>query len=104
MGGEIQGKLYARDDNELRRGLERGYNFDKVLTMDDLVSSEDVFFAITGITDGELLDGVKYYGTGARTDSLVVRGLTGTVRRIIANHRWDKLDHLSVIKYRSESA
>ncbi len=104
MGGEIQGKLYARDDVELRRGLEMGYNFDKLLTMDDLVSSEDVFFAITGITDGELLDGVKYFGTGARTDSLVVRGLTGTVRRITATHRWDKLDHLSVIKYRSESA
>jgi fructose-1,6-bisphosphatase II len=103
MGGEIQGKLYARDDNELRRGLEMGYDFEKVLTMNDLVSSEDVFFAITGITDGELLDGVKYFGSGARTDSLVVRGLTGTVRRIIANHRWDKLDHLSVIKYRSET-
>jgi len=104
MGGEIQGKLFARDDDELRRGLEMGYDFEKVLTMDDLVSSEDVFFAITGITDGELLDGVKYFGSGARTDSLVVRGLTGTVRQIIANHRWDKLDHLSVIKYRSETS
>src|SRR5512140_3571647 len=99
MGGEIQGKLYARDDDELRRGREAGYDFDKVLTMDDLVSSEDVFFAATGITDGELLHGVHYYGDGARTDSLVVRGLTGTVRNITATHRLDKLDRLSVIKY-----
>jgi fructose-1,6-bisphosphatase II len=99
MGGEIQGRLYARNEKELRRGKELGYDFEKVLTMDDLVSSEDVFFAATGITDGEFLDGVKYSGSGARTDSLVVRGLTGTVRQIIATHRWDKLNRFSAIKY-----
>ncbi|MDP3186261.1 MAG: class II fructose-bisphosphatase, partial [Anaerolineales bacterium] len=94
MGGEIQGKLYARNEDELRRGREMGYDFEKVLTMDDLVASEDVFFAATGITEGELLHGVKYFGKGARTDSLVVRGLTGTVRQIVATHRWDKLSQL----------
>jgi fructose-1,6-bisphosphatase II len=99
MGGEIQGKLYARNDNELHRGREMGYDFEKVLTMDDLVSTEDVFFAATGITDGEFLDGVKYFGQGARTDSLVVRGMTGTVRQITATHRWDKLNQFSAIKY-----
>jgi len=99
MGGEIQGKLHARNEEELRRGREMGYDFEKVLTMDDLVASEDVFFAATGITDGELLHGVKYFGEGARTDSLVVRGLTGTVRQIIATHRMDKLHRLSAIKY-----
>ena len=99
MGGEIQGKLYARDEHELRRGREAGYDFDKILTMDDLVSSEDVFFAATGITDGELLKGVRYFGDGASTDSLVVRGLTGTVRQITATHRLDKLAHLSAVKY-----
>jgi fructose-1,6-bisphosphatase II len=99
MGGEIQGKLYARDEDERRRGREAGFDFEKVLTTDDLVSSEDVFFAATGITDGELLQGVRYFGDGARTDSLVVRGLTGTVRQIIATHRIDKLHHLSAIKY-----
>jgi len=99
MGGEIQGKLYARDDDELRRGHEAGYDFDKVLTMNDLVSSEDVFFAATGITDGELLQGVRYFGDGASTDSLVVRGLTGTVRQIKATYRIDKLRHLSAIRY-----
>ena len=99
MGGEIQGKLYARDEDELRRGNEAGYDFDQLLTMDDLVSSEDVFFAATGITDGELLKGVKYHGEGAWTDSLVVRGLTGTVRRIEASHKIGKLHELSAIKY-----
>jgi fructose-1,6-bisphosphatase II len=99
MGGEIQGKLYARDSDELRRGREAGYDFDKILTMNDLVSSEDVFFAATGITDGELLKGVRYFGDGARTDSIVVRGLTGTVRQITATHRTDKLNQLSAIKY-----
>ena len=99
MGGEIQGKLYARDEDELRRGREAGYDFDKILTMDDLVSSEDVFFAATGITDGELLKGVRYFGEGVKTDSLVVRGLTGTVRQIFATHSMDKLHHFSAIKY-----
>jgi len=99
MGGEIQGKLYARDQSELNRGREMGYDFERVLTMDDLVSSEDVFFAATGITDGELLRGVRYFGDGATTDSLVVRGLTGTVRQIKARHQIDKLHELSAIKY-----
>lgn len=99
MGGEIQGKLYARDEDELQRGREAGYDFEKVLTMNDLVSSEDVFFAATGITDGELLQGVRYFGDGASTDSLVVRGLTGTVRQITATHRLDKLHRLSAVRY-----
>jgi fructose-1,6-bisphosphatase II len=99
MGGEIQGKLYARDENELRRGHEAGYDFDKVLTMNDFVSSEDVFFSATGITDGELLKGVRYFGDSASTDSLVVRGMTGTVRQITATHQIDKLRQLSAIKF-----
>jgi len=98
MGGEIQGKLYARDEDELNRGREAGYDFDKILTMDDLVSSEDVFFTATGITDGELLKGVRYFGNGASTDSLVVRGLTGTVRQITASHRLNKLRQLTATK------
>ena len=99
MGGEIQGKLYARDESELQRGRDAGYDFDKILTMDDLVSSEDVFFATTGITDGELLKGVRYYGDHIVTESLVVRGLTGTIRRINAIHSTEKLDNLSSIHY-----
>jgi fructose-1,6-bisphosphatase II len=99
MGGEIQGKLYARNEDELRRGREMGYDFNKILTMADLVASEDVFFAATGITDGELLEGVKYHSTGPRTSSLVVRGLSGTVRVINSIHRWDKLRKISAIRY-----
>lgn len=99
MGGEIQGKLYARDEDELRRGREAGYDFERVLTMNDLVSSEDVFFTATGITDGELLKGVRYLGESATTDSLVVRGVTGTVRQITATHQIDKLRQLSAVKY-----
>jgi fructose-1,6-bisphosphatase II len=99
MGGEIQGKLFARNDEELARGRAMGYDFEKVLTMDDLVASEDVFFAATGITDGELLDGVKYSPRGARTHSLVVRGATGTVRQVIATHSLEKLEKISSIEY-----
>ena len=99
MGGEIQGKLYARDEAEKQRGHEAGYDFDRVITMNDLVSSEDVFFAATGITDGELLQGVRYRGDSASTDSLVVRGMTGTVRQITAIHHIDKLRQISAIKF-----
>lgn len=99
MGGEIQGKLYARNEEELARGKEMGYDFDSVITMDRLVSSEDVFFAATGITDGELLDGVKYMSKGARTHSLVVRGATGTVRQVIATHSLEKLKEISAVQY-----
>jgi fructose-1,6-bisphosphatase II len=99
MGGNIQGKLYARNDDEYKRGRDLGYDFDKVLTMNDLVSSEDVFFAATGITRGDLLDGVSYSADNIRTDSLVMRGLTGTVRQIISTHRLDKLSRISQIAY-----
>jgi fructose-1,6-bisphosphatase II len=99
MGGAIQGKLVARNENEHRRGLDLGYDFDKVLTIDDLVSSENVFFAATGITNGDLLRGVSYFKDGARTDSLVMRGLTGTVRQVISTHRLEKLARISAIQY-----
>lgn len=99
MGGNIQGKLVARNQDELDRGKAEGYDFDKVLMMDDLVSSNDVFFAATGITNGDLLKGVDYFAHGATTESLVVRGLTGTVRRIHATHRLDKLGRISYIPY-----
>jgi len=99
MGGEIQGKLFARDEKEMALGREAGYDFEKVLTMTDLVASDDVFFAATGITDGELMKGVKYFSNTARTESLVVRGLTGSVRWITATHRWDILNGISSIKY-----
>jgi fructose-1,6-bisphosphatase II len=99
MGGNIQGKLFARTVEEYKTGLELGYDFDKVLTMDDLVRSEDVFFAATGITTGAFLKGIDYFPGGATTESLVIRGRSGTMRKIISTHRLTKLDEISGIKY-----
>jgi fructose-1,6-bisphosphatase II len=99
MGGELQGKLFVRNEEERGLGLEMGYDLDKVITMDDLVSSNDVFFAATGITDGELLPGVRYTGQAAETHSLVIRGRTGTVRWIKAKHNFEKLNMISEIEY-----
>jgi fructose-1,6-bisphosphatase II len=99
MGGELQGKLFIRNEEEKKLGLKMGYSLDKVITMDDMVSSNDVFFAATGITDGELLGGVRYTGHGAETESLVIRGRTGTVRWINAKHNFDKLNIISEIEY-----
>jgi fructose-1,6-bisphosphatase II len=99
MGGAIQGKLFPRNEEELRKGLDMGYEPNKILTTEDLVSSNDVFFAATGITAGDLLQGVDYFHEGARTDSLVMRGLTGTVREIISTHRLNKLAKISRIRY-----
>jgi fructose-1,6-bisphosphatase II len=99
MDGEIQGKLYARDEKEAKLATEMGFDLNKVLDINDLVSSDDTFFALTGITDGELVDGVNYFGSGADTHSLVMRSRTGTVREIRASHRWDKLMAVSEIKY-----
>ncbi len=99
MGGEIQGRLHPRNEEEAALAKELGYDLEKVLNIDDLVRSDEVFFSITGITDGELVDGVKYFGEGARTHSLVMRARSGTVREIIATHRWEKLMVFSEISY-----
>jgi len=99
LGGEIQGRLYPRNDEERRAALDRGYDLDKILTTDDLVGGEDVFFAATGVTDGDLLRGVRYRGDGATTESLVMRAKSGTIRRIQANHMWHKLLRYSSLQY-----
>lgn len=88
LGGEIQCKLYARNPEEKERAEADGADFEQVLNVDDLVSSDDVFFAATGITDGEVLRGVKYHMNWAETESLVTRSRSGTVRRIYARHHW----------------
>ena len=99
MGGEIQCRLVARNDAERHAGQELGLDLDRILTHDDLVASDDVFFAATGVTDGELLRGVDYFGGGAVTESLVVRGLTGTVRHVRATHQLDKIKQISGVDY-----
>jgi fructose-1,6-bisphosphatase II len=99
LGGSIQGKLWPRNDDERRAALDGGYDLEKVLHLDDLVSGDDVFFAATGITDGELLRGVRYWGDGAGTQSLVMRSKSGTIRVIDAQHHWTKLSSYSAVKY-----
>lgn len=99
IGGEIQAKLWPRNEEERRRALDMGYDLDKIYTTDDLCSGQNIFFSATGITDGELLKGVRYFGGGARTETLVMRSKSGTVRRIEATHRWDKLMQFSLIAF-----
>jgi fructose-1,6-bisphosphatase II len=99
LGGSIQGRLWPRNDDERRSALDAGYDLDQVLMLDDLVSGNDVFFAATGISDGELLRGVRYWGDGAGTQSLVMRSKSGTIRMIDATHRWTKLMSYSAISY-----
>lgn len=99
MGGEMQGRLWPRDDVERQAAVDAGYDLDAVLTTDDLVQGDDCFFAATGITDGELLQGVRFYSGGASTQSLVMRARSGTVRLIEARHRLDKLREFASIDY-----
>jgi fructose-1,6-bisphosphatase II len=99
LGGAMQGRLWPRDDAERKAALDAGYDLDEVLSIDDLVSGDDVFFSATGITDGELLRGVRYWGDGAGTQSLVMRSKSGTIRRIDARHRWQKLMRYSSVKF-----
>ena len=82
MGGAMLGRLWPRDDEERQAAIDFGHDLDEVLDVDDLVSGDDVFFAATGVTDGDVLDGVHYTATGATTESLVMRSRSGTVRRI----------------------
>jgi fructose-1,6-bisphosphatase II len=100
LGGAIQGKLHPRTDEERRALLNGGFDLDRVLTTDDLVAGDDVFFAATGITGGNLLDGVQYWPDGATTYSLVMRARSGTVRHVEAEHQFEKLERFSAIEYR----
>src|SRR5690606_5371386 len=99
MGGELQGRLWPRNDEERRAAIEAGYDLDRVLTTDDLVGGDNCFFAAPGITDGELLRGVRFGRNGAQTSSLVMRSKSGTVRTIQAIHRLEKLAEFSAIDF-----
>lgn len=99
LGGNIQCKLWPRDESEKRRALDAGMDLNRVLGMNDLAKSDNVFFAITGITDGELLEGVRYRGDSVTTDSLVMRSRSGTYRRIKAEHSLHKLMKYSQVQY-----
>ncbi len=99
MGGVIQGKLAPTDEAERRRALDAGHDLDRVLTTDDLVASDDVFFAATGITDGELMAGVQYRAGGATSHSLVMRSRSGTIRSIKSEHQLWKLRAYSSVNF-----
>ncbi|GAB2329183.1 class II fructose-bisphosphatase [Streptomyces griseoincarnatus] len=99
LGGTIQGKLWPKDDEERQRAIDAGHDLDRVLTTEDLVTGDNVFFVATGITDGELLRGVRYRSETATTDSIVMRSKSGTVRRIDSEHRLSKLRAYSAIDF-----
>ncbi|WP_285492007.1 class II fructose-bisphosphatase [Actinomadura sp. NBRC 104425] len=99
LGGVLQGRLWPRNDEEREKALAAGHDLDRVLTTDDLVTSDDVFFAATGITDGELVDGVRYRKGTAVTHSLVMRSRSGTIRSITSEHKLSKLRAYSAINF-----
>ncbi len=99
LGGEIIGKLWPRNDEERQAALEAGYDLDRVLTSQDLVDGDDVFFACTGVTDGDLLDGVRRSKGFATTESLVMRSRSGTVRKVGARHDRAKLREVTGGRY-----
>ena len=99
MGGELQGRLWPRNDDERDEALRLGYDVTKMLDLNDLVQGDNCFFAATGITDGELLRGVRYDSRGASTESLVMRSKSGTVRRIDARHRLKKLAQYASVAF-----
>jgi fructose-1,6-bisphosphatase II len=101
LDGDMQSKLWPRDDSEREYAREAGIDLCKTLLLDDLVHSDNVFFSATGITDGELLKGVHYVGGDAMTESLVMRSRSGTVRRILSTHRLQSLMRFSQIEYGS---
>ncbi|CUR55186.1 fructose 1,6-bisphosphatase II [metagenome] len=101
LGGTIQGRLWPKDDEERQRALDAGHNLDPdfVLSTDDLVTGDDCFFVATGITDGELMRGVRYRGGSATTHSLVMRSRSGTIRNILSEHRLSKLQAYAAIDF-----
>jgi fructose-1,6-bisphosphatase II len=92
LGGDIQCKLWPRNENERAAAEKQNLPLDRVLTIDDLVRGNDVFFALTGVTDGELVKGVHYFPHGATTETLVMRSRSGTIRRIASVHNFEKLE------------
>jgi len=99
MGGEIQGRLWPRNETERKAAIDGGYDLDRILMTDDLVSGDNCFFALTGITDGDVLKGVHYDSRGATTQSLVMRSKSGTVRQVNARHRLDKLKQYASVEF-----
>ncbi len=104
LGGVIQAKLWPRDEDERIKALDAGHDLSRVLLTEDLVTGKDVFFVATGITDGEMLRGVRYRSAGAQTHSLVMRSRSGTIRLIESEHHLDKLRHYAAVDYEHSEA
>ena len=90
LGGFIQARLLPRDDDERQRAIDAGHDLDRVLEVNDLVTSDNTYFVATGVTDGQLVDGVRKVGPNIRTESIILRGRSGTVRRVVAEHLAEK--------------
>jgi fructose-1,6-bisphosphatase II len=102
LGGQLLGRLWPRDETERQAARDAGYDLERVLDRDDLVSGNDVFFSATGITDGDVLQGVRYPSAGgATTESLVTRSRSGTIRRIRASHDRTKLHEVAGDRFRA---
>ncbi|MDT4923466.1 MAG: fructose,6-bisphosphatase [Pseudonocardiales bacterium] len=99
MGGVIQARLWPRDAEEREKAIGAGHDLDRVLLTDDLVSGDDIFFCGTGITDGELLRGVRYYADSVQTESIVMRSKSGTIRLIDSLHQLGKLRAYSAVDF-----
>ncbi|MDR1019521.1 MAG: class II fructose-bisphosphatase [Synergistaceae bacterium] len=99
VGGNMQCKLWPRNEDEANRCKDEGIDLDRVLLLNDLVSSDNVYFAATGVTEGDWLGGVKYVGDTIKTSSLVMRSQSGTIRYINAEHKYKKLDMLGDVNY-----
>ena len=99
LGGVIQGRLWPKDDDERQKALDAGHDLDRVLVTDELVRGDDVFFVATGVTDGELVRGVRYRAGGVRTHSIVMRSRSGTIRMIESEHKLSKLRAYSAIDF-----
>src|ERR1700749_1782589 len=100
IGGQLLGRLWPRSDEERTAAVDAGYDLEKVLTCDDLVQGENAFFSATGVTDGDVLQGVRYQGErGVTTESMVMRSRSGTVRRIQARHDRTKMRAMGITSY-----
>ncbi|HEX5016263.1 MAG TPA: class II fructose-bisphosphatase [Actinomycetes bacterium] len=99
LGGVIQGRLWPKDDDERQKALDAGHDLSAVLATDELVSSDNCFFAATGVTDGELLHGVRFHSAGATTQTLVMRSKSGTIRFMESYHRLGKLRKYAAVQF-----
>jgi len=99
LGGVIQGRLWPIDDDERNKAIDAGHDLGRVLATDDLVRSDNVFFAATGVTDGELLKGVRFHSAGATTQTLIMRSKSGTIRFMESDHQLKKLRRYAAVQF-----